>query len=611
LEQNDEALEALGNAVELAGGQVDLVTRYTLGVTCAAAERYEESLKQYEAIEQRIPRSAPVHVAFGAVYRARLAQIGEISTARDEYRVALERFTRALAIDPELAQAYREIGRLLELSGDLPAALERHLRAIDLQPGTSTFRCSAATLLVKMGRPDEAQRLVQEGLRILESNPAPLQNQMGIIWEAKSIHRGGNGISKELEQALAAFEQAIELAPWNGVYHFHAGRVCVKLKRTDLAQTYLQEAIRLKPRMVAWRHQLALLFEQEDLREQAIEEYRHALQAVPEDVDSLVGLGRNLVEIGNLEEAADCVQRALKAEPSAAAYDQFAVIRRLQGQPREALRLSQQALRREPGNHSFQLNLALTQKALGQAEKAAAEISRIAVEAPNLSSARYHSGAYLEEAGTVAEACEEYLQAMTLAPKSLLYARAAARAYRLLGQYDQAQKILDEISRTAPHNIETLVEIARLELARGNWGSALRSYRRVIAAQDKPEYRAELATAFRQKGMLDEAFAEIRAALATESRNPRWQSELGLIREEQGSLEEAVKLYREALRLDSNVAEFHRNLGVALKKQGKFEEAIAELQRALDLKPDYVDAYRHLTAASASQLLRKTLRNNG
>ena len=101
-----------------------------------------------------------------------------------------------------------------------------------------------------------------------------------------------------------------------------------------------------------------------------------------------------------------------------------------------------------------------------------------------------------------------------------------------------------------------------------------------------------------KEGSLQEAIAELRAAIRLIPDDADAHNNLGLALADQGKLEQAIAEHRAAIRIEPDLAEAHCNLGVALAKQGKRDEAIAALRKARD----------HAQSSSKlSQLIEKEL----
>jgi hypothetical protein len=81
------------------------------------------------------------------------------------------------------------------------------------------------------------------------------------------------------------------------------------------------------------------------------------------------------------------------------------------------------------------------------------------------------------------------------------------------------------------------------------------------------------------------------------SHQPTPHYNLGIAYMEKGRIDEAIEEYKAALRLDSHSARAHNNLGVAYYKLGRLDDAIRELETALELEPQFADAHYNLGIA--------------
>jgi len=109
---------------------------------------------------------------------------------------------RRLALFREFGDAYAELGRVLEHTGDLPAALSAYERAIALAPSLIGPALNAAVLLEQAGRSAEAASLFQRALAL---NPAAYRENLG--W-ALYLTRQGRAC-----EALPYFTAARQVAP--------------------------------------------------------------------------------------------------------------------------------------------------------------------------------------------------------------------------------------------------------------------------------------------------------------------------------------------------------------------------------------------------------------
>jgi tetratricopeptide (TPR) repeat protein len=104
-----------------------------------------------------------------------------------------------------------------------------------------------------------------------------------------------------------------------------------------------------------------------------------------------------------------------------------------------------------------------------------------------------------------------------------------------------------------------------------------------------------------QRGAHQDAILLIGHAITRKSRIAPFHANLGSALRAAGRLEEAVESYRRALSIDAAYAEGHNNLGTALRDLDQMSEAEKCFRESVRLKPQYGDAYNNL-----GNLLRET-----
>ena len=135
--------------------------------------------------------------------------------------------------------AFEQASRLLRV-GDLEAAKAACLDTLEQHPADTNLLCLLGTVLVRQGRPDEAENALR---------PALWQQP-----DFAAAHAGlGNAlmIQHRTEEALECFQAAIKLEPDNGQVHFKLSRVLAELGRNDEAEQARQEAAKYAPNQAA------------------------------------------------------------------------------------------------------------------------------------------------------------------------------------------------------------------------------------------------------------------------------------------------------------------------------------------------------------------------
>lgn len=120
-----------------------------------------------------------------------------------------------------------------------------------------------------------------------------------------------------------------------------------------------------------------------------------------------------------------------------------------------------------------------------------------------------------------------------------------------------------------------------------------------LTANQAEEYSNQ-ALMLKEHGLLDEAVASYRQALAIKPDFAEAYGDLGNVFKEQGKLDQAIASYRQAVSIKPDYAKAYINLGVVLQEGGLLAEAAANYQRALAIKADYVAAHFNLGALHMS-----------
>ncbi|HEY7087765.1 MAG TPA: tetratricopeptide repeat protein [Tepidisphaeraceae bacterium] len=112
-----------------------------------------------------------------------------------------------------------------------------------------------------------------------------------------------------------------------------------------------------------------------------------------------------------------------------------------------------------------------------------------------------------------------------------------------------------------------------------------------------PESHRAAALELRRLGKLEQAIAELNAALQI---NPTYAAayyNIAVIRVDQGRLEDAITTWRKAIEVKPDYSQAYSSLCVALRRLGRLDEAIAAGRESVRLKPSDSDAHANLATA--------------
>lgn len=161
---------------------------------------------------------------------------------------ALERFRKAVALEPGAGPLHREIGLILLEQREFAAAAEAFGRASTLNPRDWESRYNQALALANAGDRKAALALLD---KLVAARPS-----WGLAWFGVGHVRAGLA---QWEGAAAAYRRAVKLDPTLHRAHFELGRLLDRQGDTAGAIASYRAAIKLKPDLTSPRYRLAAL----------------------------------------------------------------------------------------------------------------------------------------------------------------------------------------------------------------------------------------------------------------------------------------------------------------------------------------------------------------
>ena len=192
-------------------------------------EGLERAVEYFRQSRERDPGYAPAWAGLSQAY-ARQADNGFVPVA-DGYRRAREAAERALALDPQLAEAHLAMGRIhIRYDWDWAAADARVLKALELEPGSAEAIGLASIQAVTLGRWNEAIDLANKAIERDPLRPGSYVN----------LGRALLKVNRDTE-AEAAFRRALELDPGGAGRHYWIGVARLLQGKTDAALREMQQ----------------------------------------------------------------------------------------------------------------------------------------------------------------------------------------------------------------------------------------------------------------------------------------------------------------------------------------------------------------------------------
>jgi tetratricopeptide (TPR) repeat protein len=426
-----EASNNLGNVLRARGRLAEAAARYRLAVL--ARPNYAEAHHNLGLAlkEQGRPEEAAGHLeeavrlqpAFAEAHHA----LGLVRLEQDRLDEATGRFREALRLEPHRHQAHFHLGQTLQRQGRLDLALPHLLEALRLKKAQAAAFPPPPAATATDTPPAEV--LAQPSDR--PPDPAEPHLRRGLTLRCQG----------KLDDAAAAFRQALHLRPDCAAAHAHLGLTLKMQRQVDEAVWHCREAVRLDPDLAEAHQALGQALGAQGKLAEAVAAFHQVLRVRPDFAEAFLGLGTALREQGHLERAILYLREALRLMPDLAeAHCQLGLALADQGDLELAAAAYREALRLRPDSVAALSHLGILLEELGRAEEGRTLLEQALRLDPADFQVHVHHGMSLVNQGRFAQARNHFLQALAIQPD-------CAAAYYSLARDSNHPFTAEEIDR--------------------------------------------------------------------------------------------------------------------------------------------------------------------
>jgi tetratricopeptide (TPR) repeat protein len=418
---------------------------------------------------------------------------------RHQLRQSLEEYQRALAEQPASAVGWNGIGLVLMELRRYEDARNAFGRAVDADARFAAARYNLSFVLSQLGDFDGALRETRQALE-LEPLYVPqkfsltidLQYEDPTIAIAPDLTAdvGGELLAGEfafeppaLDQLFAELTPAAPAAPTNG----HGGdaldlaRDYIAKGLLDLASAELSRAAARGAPRAATSVLQGDIFAKRGLYGEALDRYRAARAAAPDDPDATLGEIRALVALGSAADAAPLADAlASRVRGDVEVLVARARVRLAVGDALGALDCIREAQALEPGRPDLFHLQAQVSARLGDRAAAMAAFNAALQLDPSLVRVWFELGGLEEERGNWAAAAAAYERALDLLPTYGAAALALADLLRRIESPAAAIPVLVRVLEADPYELEALTALGRALLEDGRTTQAMEAFERVL-----------------------------------------------------------------------------------------------------------------------------------
>ena len=497
--------------------------------------------------------------------------------------------------------------------------------------GKSLFSALLLLLIIAMPSDHAAAKTAEEQSYVFSENAMALFNQgdyrAAIIQLKNSIQKNPRNIAARILLGRAYLrlgqgelaERQLLFAQRNGA---HPNLVIVPLGRTYLLQRKYKEIFKqIRPGRRGNRIEAEILglrgtayFAQRNLKK-ADEAFGAASRLQPNRAFPLLGQTRINVTLGNLNEAAPLIERALVLEPNNAdAWYEKAELQRAQSNITGAAESYGKAIELRLHHLAARLGRASAFIALRRDKEALADIQYVRSAAPRETRAAYLQSIILTRAGKANEAQAVLAEAeQILQKRSPEFIRNHPPSLLLLGvigyareNYEDAYHHLRRYVELDPYHSGSRKLLGSILLRKDDTWAAIKIMKpALLLAPKDTELLTLLGNAYMRVKQFSDATEMLEKAVAIAPENAGIFTQLGLSRLADGQSEKAVGNLETALTLTPDGSRPDLMLGLVLLKNRRFDDAI-RTAKAIS-KRDPQNPFAH-NLAGAAELAKGNLK---
>jgi Tfp pilus assembly protein PilF len=333
----------------------------------------------------------------------------------------------------------------------------------------------------------------------------------------------------------------------------------------------MQHAVDVTPGNYVARKHLGLYLWTQKKYDEAMEQWKKALEACPYYVYALNDYGWGLKSRGQFAQAQKFFEEAVHYAPEyATAHNNLGDVLWKQGKHEEAIVQWRAALDVFPAYADAHNNLGTALRDMGRTAEAIQCFQKALYYAPQHVDAHNNLGVQLWKAGRQEEAIVQWRAALDADSTHADTLNNLACAVKDRGQVEEARTLFTAALRSNPDHADAHNNLGGILYAEGNREGAMDHWRSAIKI--RPTYadaHMNLGVAFWQQQKFPEALAAFQDALHVQPDHVATHLNLGLMFSQLGQLEPAARELREVLRLQPGQAIAAAELEKVLLRQDK------------------------------------------
>lgn len=540
---------------------------FLLGYQAELEQETDRAIKEYQFALQTDASSNYLKARLAVLYFT----TGDVPTA--------VRYADEVAEVPGLdAQMLGQIGGMYAAAGKPDQALRLFNRAIEQEPQRSEHYFAKGLLLANQKHYDEAEHTIRSGIKVSPDSAVGYYYLGRISVEARDFDKA----TTHFEQAVtlnAAFEPAY--VALGSVYEAKQDRD----KAIGIYRRYLQG---VNPRNREIRHHLIRLQVSAKQYDEALQELEGMLAEDPSDLDAQLRMGLVYGEQKNYPKAIQRLNQILTVRPSELKVrDYLGYLYEETKDHAKAVEAYRHNLTLEPSYFEGHLHLGVLQYRLKQYADAIQHLREAGRLNPKQPESHIVLGLSHFQSEQYEPSLQAFLEGIRYNPDNADLHFNAGTVYDKLNRFDDVVKSMQRTLTLDPHHADALNYLGYSYAERGvKIEEAIALTKQAVALRPTNGYYVDsLAWAFFKKGLLTEAMAEMKRAVALVGDDPVIYEHLGEIFLKQQHLSDGREALLHSLELDpSNDKLMQRFRELGLGDPAKEDRIRQALRRVSDHK---------------------------
>lgn len=465
----------------------------------AAAQQYQQKgelkaamIELKNAVADH-PENGEARLALGKLY----IETGDTVSAEKELRKALSLNVDAGRVLPSLASALNQQGKFKDVLDAIPAdraassaelmalrgdaylgsnevdkAAEAYAAAVKLQPENGNALIGMARVALNHNDHEAADKFADEAVA------KDAKNANAWMFKGALLRTEG-----KTADALAAFDQALQVKPDHRTAHIEKAMLEVGLGKFDTAKADLDAARKLTPNSLQLAYTQALLDFTQGQTAAAQESIQKVLKVAPEHLPSILLAGAIEVKLNAFEQAERHLRKYLEANPDNTYARKLLAQTQLQSAPSDAVATLAPVLKNAPEDPQL---LALAGESYlrnRDFNNASAYFEKATALAPKVAALHTSLGLSKLRQGDQAKALSELELGAALDTKSPKSGMALIQTEMSLKHYDKALAAAQALAKQQPDNAQVLNVLGSVYVAKGDMANARASFDKAVALQ--------------------------------------------------------------------------------------------------------------------------------